>query len=441
MRTYSTILAICFVITLLLFNSTALAVNVTSDANRKQSLIEYIEHRDDLNSSERQKWQKQIRLIFGGKAIKDGSNEGVTAAKSVIAAAIFYDIEYKQAINSAYDAYHDVHRWVPLPIAVLYQVLSFSGHKPKASPREMAFNFPRHFDEDIAPELVTWWSEKLAVNSIPKTKIHQVKKALKETRELMKPMLRDRLWQAAQYEAQINTKNAKTTAFRKNLSILSEEINRDYKEVSNNNIVNDKNRSYYERYGAICSELKEKPHELPIIPRQEIKTTPVKQKPNQNIQTTSKQPTKTSVNDSPSPQMQDKIVSITDNVNTPKNWPTPLVAATKGWLGTPYLWGGASKKGVDCSGFSQSVYREGATYNLPRSSGAQYTIGVPVSKNQLKTGDLVFFDTLDRGRVTHVGIYIGNGQIVHASSSKGVTHADFSKQYYQRAYLGARRVF
>jgi cell wall-associated NlpC family hydrolase len=86
------------------------------------------------------------------------------------------------------------------------------------------------------------------------------------------------------------------------------------------------------------------------------------------------------------------------------------LAAAMGERGTPYVWGGTSPKGFDCSGLTMWSYRK-AGVKLPRSSRAQSSVGKPVSKGELRPGDLVFFYS----PVSHVAIYLGNGQVVHAS--------------------------
>jgi len=105
----------------------------------------------------------------------------------------------------------------------------------------------------------------------------------------------------------------------------------------------------------------------------------------------------------------------------------------RSFIGTPYLWGGATRKGTDCSGFTQSVYREQGLF-IPRNSRKQQTFGVPVPQEQAAYGDLVFFTKLGGKRITHVGIYAGNGRMVHAGCSKGVTAVKLNKRYYKARY-------
>ena len=122
-----------------------------------------------------------------------------------------------------------------------------------------------------------------------------------------------------------------------------------------------------------------------------------------------------------------------------------VVAYGKKYLGTPYRWGGtALGKGVDCSGFVYAVYRNFGI-NLNRSSASMASNGVRVDKGNLQAGDLVLFDTngANNGRISHVGIYIGNGQFIHSSSGKrtwGVVISSLGEAYYQRTYVTARRV-
>ncbi|BCG60436.1 hypothetical protein PUR_38610 [Paenibacillus sp. URB8-2] len=108
-------------------------------------------------------------------------------------------------------------------------------------------------------------------------------------------------------------------------------------------------------------------------------------------------------------------------------------------IGTPYLWGGTTVSGFDCTGFILYVMKKFNVNSLPRTSQSQAKEGTPVAKENLRSGDLVFFNTFGKG-VSHAGIYIGNNQFAHASSSKGVRISKLSESYYQNRYVTARRV-
>lgn len=107
--------------------------------------------------------------------------------------------------------------------------------------------------------------------------------------------------------------------------------------------------------------------------------------------------------------------------------------------GTRYRYGGMSRNGMDCSGFTSLVFQSMGV-RLPRTSAQQATVGTPVSRNDLRAGDLVFFNTRGR-RISHVGIYVGGGKFVHASSARGNVRVDsMADGYYNRRFVTARRV-
>lgn len=111
-------------------------------------------------------------------------------------------------------------------------------------------------------------------------------------------------------------------------------------------------------------------------------------------------------------------------------------------LGTPYRFGGQSPEtGLDCSGLVKHVYAQTTAMDLPRSAVEMSRKGEAVEQEQLKPGDLVFFNTLKRP-FSHVGIYKGDGKFVHASSSRTgkVLVSDMSKHYWARRFNGARRI-
>jgi len=108
------------------------------------------------------------------------------------------------------------------------------------------------------------------------------------------------------------------------------------------------------------------------------------------------------------------------------------------WKGTPYLLGGTSKKGIDCSAFVAHTYSEQFNINLPRTTKYQMKQGSKVSHENLQVGDLVFFRT---GRkVRHVGIYLGDSEFLHASTSKGVTISNLGDLYWLPHFWFGKRI-
>ena len=124
----------------------------------------------------------------------------------------------------------------------------------------------------------------------------------------------------------------------------------------------------------------------------------------------------------------------------PKGLADKLVNTASKYHGVPYKFGGTTHKGFDCSGYTQVVFRQhGIT--LPRTSDMQYKLGRPISKKDLRKGDLVFFSTYEPGP-SHVGIYDGNGKFWNATTSRGVMASPLDDpHYWGPRYLGARRIF
>lgn len=120
-----------------------------------------------------------------------------------------------------------------------------------------------------------------------------------------------------------------------------------------------------------------------------------------------------------------------------------IEAEAKSFLGTRYVWGATGPDKFDCSGFTQWVFRD-AGINIPRVSRDQAKVGEYVSFNNLRKGDMIFFDTKKhkKGIVTHVGIYLGNGNFIHASSAakKVVVFNFYKKPYYKERFLWGRRL-
>ncbi len=117
-----------------------------------------------------------------------------------------------------------------------------------------------------------------------------------------------------------------------------------------------------------------------------------------------------------------------------------LNAAVDRYIGVPYRYGGDSERGIDCSAFTRRVYREQGV-ELPRSSREQARVGMSVNYTAVKTGDLIFFDASIQNRISHVGVYLGDGVFAHASSSRGVTKSSLRQKYYVKRFVKGGRIF
>jgi cell wall-associated NlpC family hydrolase len=120
--------------------------------------------------------------------------------------------------------------------------------------------------------------------------------------------------------------------------------------------------------------------------------------------------------------------------------PDPLQVECKKWLGTPYRLGGSNRQGVDCSGFTSQIYLNVYKIKLPRTAADQFMRGRNVMTSQLQPGDLIFFQTSAAAPITHVGIYLGDGQFMHSSTRYGVILSHLYEGYYSQAFRGAKRI-
>ena len=115
-----------------------------------------------------------------------------------------------------------------------------------------------------------------------------------------------------------------------------------------------------------------------------------------------------------------------------------IITEAERYRGVPYVFGGATPQGFDCSGYVRYVFAKSGI-DLPRSADEQYLVGQKIGKHNLQPGDLVFFQTYEEG-VSHSGIYIGDGKFISATSSSGVAIASVNDSYWGERYIGAKRV-
>ena len=119
---------------------------------------------------------------------------------------------------------------------------------------------------------------------------------------------------------------------------------------------------------------------------------------------------------------------------------TLLLSQMEKWFGTQYCFGGSTDSCIDCSSFTQVILRDVYNVKIPRNSQQQFDASTKIEVENLKEGDLVFFNTVSASMIiTHVGVYVCNNKFVHASTSKGVTINDLSERYFAKAFRGAGR--
>lgn len=135
---------------------------------------------------------------------------------------------------------------------------------------------------------------------------------------------------------------------------------------------------------------------------------------------------------------QEKVVQ--GSLNDPIMVIANLSEHQRAWKGTSYRLGGTTKQGIDCSGFTQLTFRELFGIRLPRITTEQAKVGTQIPKKSLRTGDLVFFKTGRGPNGRHVGIYVKDGQFLHASTKGGVIYSDLNSPYWSKTFWQARRL-
>lgn len=137
-----------------------------------------------------------------------------------------------------------------------------------------------------------------------------------------------------------------------------------------------------------------------------------------------------------------EVIPAPTRGNIDRSLGSDLINTAKKYLGVRYAYGGSSPKGFDCSGFAQFVYKQHGI-SIPRSTVSQANVGTKLSKAELQVGDLIIFSNTYKSGPSHAGIYIGNGQFIHSSSTRsgGVIISDLNSAYYSGKFSYGRRVF
>jgi cell wall-associated NlpC family hydrolase len=133
------------------------------------------------------------------------------------------------------------------------------------------------------------------------------------------------------------------------------------------------------------------------------------------------------------------IEPTVNNIQNSSSKMDNAISLLKSQVGKSYVWGANGPNSFDCSGLVKYIYKNALEKNIPRTSYEQSKFGQAVDRKDLQVGDLVFFDTMGKGRVSHVGMYIGNNEFIHAANEKDGVKQSKLTGYYERHYIGARR--
>jgi cell wall-associated NlpC family hydrolase len=439
----------------------ALGARPARAAPPEGSLLDYVRGRRDLGRRARRRWARAVKVRFGGAALEPASPERpeVGVARQVLARALFLGLEPEAGAQGAWAAWRSALQDVPPPIAIHYQELAFEGRRPRGRPIDLALAFPEYYVEEIAPDLVVWWTEALEAGTLPDAALADTREALARTRVKMRPLLVDKLRLLARLDrARQGARGARAAELDRDLEALEAELARAFRRVSRRPEVLDREKRPYDRLLLALDDFGLRPTEEdryldpdgPPPPRREVPTPeapPAAPEPSPDspplVEPTTPPPLE---HLPPQPRPGDPRPWRDSVPGRPASelaaaYRTRLRRRVKPWLGTPYRWGNDTPGvGTDCSGFTRALLEDAFGLELPRTSRDQFRCGRSVPRSALRPGDLVFFDTDDDGRVNHVGIFLGEGQLAHASATRGVVREPLKTPYLRRSFQGARRV-
>lgn len=437
---------------LLLLGGTGRAVA----AEEEGSLVQYLKQRDDLTRRQRGRWIRAVRTRFGAAAIEEetASKPELGVAKAILSAAIFMQAKPKEAARAAWEGWRGALGYVPPPIAIHYQILALEGRRPRGRPIDLAFSFPDYYNEEIAPDLVAYWEEALAKGTIPDHALKETQEALEATRLKMRPLLLDKLRLLARLDRDRTVaKGVHKVEIQRDMAAIEGELGRAFTRVARRPEVLDQRRRPYDRLRIQLEDMGQSLSEEDRYLDPEAAPPPKRPVPKPPEPAVPKpegaQPPMVEPAEPPLPPLPDQPRPGDPSLPEDRRSLADLVSAyarrirviVDEWLGTPYRWGSDRRDvGTDCSGFTRRIFEQTFEIRLPRVSRDQYRVGRSVRITDLRPGDLVFFDTRDDGRISHVGIYAGDGKFAHASTSRGVVYDALRSRYFRRAYRGARRV-
>jgi hypothetical protein len=420
-------------------------------ALEKHSIVDYLKKRDDLTSAERARWISAAKKRFGGAAIEDdvSSKPEVAVAKAILSAAIIMRAKPEVGAQAAWEGWRGALGYVPPPIAIHYQILSLEGRKPRGRPLDLAFKFPDYYVEEIAPDLVAYWEDALDHGKVPDAALKETQEALEATRLKMRPLLLDKIRLLARLDRDLAIeKGVRKAELEQDMGAIQAELEKSFTKVARRpEVLNPKKRPFdrlriqLEDMGLPLGE--EDRYLDPDSPPPPKKAVPKMEEPppSETPDTEPELPPLPDLPDQRRPGDPTALQSTGDLVELIAAYGRRVKRVVADWIGTPYRFGSDRKtEGTDCSGFTQRIFSEAFAFDLPRISIDQYRVGVSVRLDDLRPGDLLFFDLYDLGKVGHVGIYAGDGKFAHASTSRGVVYDELASRYFKRAFRGARRV-